>query len=217
MDIRADLHIHTVLSPCGDLEMSPENILHFAQIQGLNMIGITDHNSTRQAPIIRDYGKTKGIFVLTGAEICSKEEVHALTFFETDEQLTIFQHYLDVHLPDIPNDPEKFGFQVVVDPEEQIIYEEPKLFIPAHIDKPCFSILSQLGFVPPDLRYDALELSSHTSLSKFLSGHPELKSASFIQSSDAHYPGDIGKIYTQLKIEDFSFKNIRQSIRNLIT
>ena len=93
MDIRADLHIHTVLSPCGDLEMSPENILHFAQIQGLNMIGITDHNSTRQAPIIRDYGKTKGIFVLTGAEICSKEEVHALTFFETDEQLTIFQIY----------------------------------------------------------------------------------------------------------------------------
>ena len=134
---------------------------------------------------------------------------------------------------------EKFGFQVVVDPEEQIIYEEPKLlisalnqsleeiahkvrqldgiFIPAHIDKPCFSILSQLGFVPPDLRYDALELSSHTSPSKFLSGHPELKSASFIQSSDAHYPGDIGKIYAQLKIEDFSFKNIRQSIRNLIT
>ena len=107
MDIRADLHIHTVLSPCGDLEMSPENILHFAQIQGLNMIGITDHNSTRQAPIIRDYGKTKGIFVLTGAEICSKEEVHALTFFETDEQLTIFQHYLDVHLPDIPNEPEE--------------------------------------------------------------------------------------------------------------
>ena len=101
MDIRADLHIHTVLSPCGDLEMSPENILYFAQVQGLNMIGITDHNSTRQAPIIRDYGKTKGIFVLTGAEICSKEEVHALTFFETDEQLTIFQHYLDVHLPDI--------------------------------------------------------------------------------------------------------------------
>lgn len=82
MDIRADLHIHTVLSPCGDLEMSPENILHFAQIQGLNMIGITDHNSTRQAPIIRDYGKTKGIFVLTGAEICSKEEVHALTFLD---------------------------------------------------------------------------------------------------------------------------------------
>ena len=86
MDIRADPHIHTVLSPCGDLEMSPENILYFAQVQGLNMIGITDHNSTRQAPIIRDYGKTKGIFVLTGAEICSKEEVHALTFFETDVQ-----------------------------------------------------------------------------------------------------------------------------------
>ena len=59
MDIRADLHIHTVLSPCGDLEMSPENILHFAQIQGLNMIGITDHNSTRQAPISVIMGKRK--------------------------------------------------------------------------------------------------------------------------------------------------------------
>ena len=72
MDIRADLHIHTVLSPCGDLEMSPENILHFAQIQGLNMIGITDHNSTRQAPIIRDYGKTKGIFGTTRKNSASR-------------------------------------------------------------------------------------------------------------------------------------------------
>lgn len=237
MEIRADLHIHTVLSPCGDLEMSPENILYHARQKGLELIGITDHNSTRQASIIREYGKEKGIYVLTGTEINSKEEIHALAFFETDEQLQTFQQYLDVHLPNIPNNPEKFGYQVVADREENIIYEEPRLlisalnqsieaiekevhrlkgiFIPAHIDKPCYSLLSQLGFIPPDLHFEALELSAHTTISRFLSEHPELKSAPFIQSSDAHYPEDIGKIHTQLQVEDLSFESIRQAIQNL--
>ena len=87
MDIRADLHIHTVLSPCGDLEMSPENILYFAQVQGLNMIGITDHNSTRQAPIIRDYGKTKGIFVLTVLKMGNAREGNIWITLQTHKNI----------------------------------------------------------------------------------------------------------------------------------
>lgn len=237
MEIHADLHIHTVLSPCGDLDMSPVNIVSTALEKGLQLIGITDHNSTRQAPLIRDYGREQGLFVLTGAEVTTEEEAHCLAFFPNDRMLAEFQAYLDVHLPFIPNNPEKFGYQVVADTQDQILYEEKKLlisaldrnieqvekkvhelqgiFIPAHIDKARFSILSQLGFIPTDLTYDALEISSHTTYRAFLKEHPELKTAPFIQSSDAHYRQDIGKVFTSLLLKELSFESIGEAIRNL--
>lgn len=237
MLIHADLHIHTTLSPCGDLEMSPTRIIAMARQRNLGIIGITDHNSTRQAGIIRELGKEKGIWVLTGVEITTSEEAHCLAFFGCDDSLGAFQAYLDRHLPDIPNKPEKFGYQVVANVQEEIIYEEKKLliaaldqnlreiekkvrecdgiFIPAHIDKPRFSILSQLGFIPPDLHYDALEVSANTTPGIFAGQHPELKNASFIHSSDAHYPEDIGKVSTSLSLSEISFPTIRKALGRL--
>lgn len=235
MTIKADLHMHTVLSPCGDLDMSPANIIRIAGEKGLGIIGITDHNSTRQSTIIRDLGKKNGIFVLTGAEITTQEEVHCLAFFPNDVLLNEFQNYLDNHLPPIANNPEKFGYQVVVNPLDEIIFQEEKLlisaldqnigeveqkvrelqgiFIPAHIDKSRFSILSQLGFIPRDLHYDALEISPHMTIDTFLQGHPELRTSSFIWSSDAHYPQDIGKVFTLLQPASLTFESVRAAIR----
>lgn len=235
--LRADLHIHTVLSPCGDLEMSPFSILETARKKNLNIIGITDHNSTRQSKIIRDAGKNFGIFVLTGAEVTTQEEAHCLAFFADDTRLDRFQKYLDIHLPDFPNNPGKFGYQVVVDLEDQILYEEKKLlisaldqsieeveryvhsldgiFIPAHIDKSRFSILSQLGFVPPDLSCEALELSPHCNLVSFFQAHPELAAYSFTQASDAHYLQDIGKSFIQFNLNEISFTAIRTAMQQL--
>lgn len=237
MNIRADLHLHTVLSPCGDLDMSPRNIIRAARERGLKLIGITDHNSTRQAAIIRDLGREQGIHVLTGAEVTTQEEIHCVVFLPDDCLLREFQAYLDAHLPDIPNDPDKFGYQVVADPDDNILYEEPRLllsalnqpiekierkvhelqgiFIPAHIDKPRFSILSQLGFIPPDLPFDALELSPHTSPEQFLKANKYLNGKPFIQSSDAHYLEDIGKVSTLLQTPDFTFEHLRTALHNL--
>ena len=79
---RADLHIHTVLSPCGDLEMSPVNIVQKAKERSLNILGISDHNSTLHAPLIKKLAAKEGILVLMGAEVTTKEEVHCLCFFE---------------------------------------------------------------------------------------------------------------------------------------
>lgn len=216
--------------------MSPATIVRIAGEKGLDIIGITDHNSTRQAGIIRDYARTKGIFVLTGAEINSREEVHGLTFFPDDDRLSEFQAYLDRYLPSIPNNPEKFGYQVVAGIQDEILYEEEKLlitgldrsieqiekkvheldgiFIPAHIDKSRFSILSQLGFIPSDLNCDALELSCHASYSDFIRLYPRLQKMPFIQSSDAHYPQDIGKASVLLQADDLSFDSIRKAIHN---
>lgn len=233
--VQADLHLHTVLSPCGDLEMSPSAILETAKAKKLGIVGITDHNSTRQAGIIRDMGRETGIFVMTGAEVTTREEAHCLAFFPADEPLNLFQRYLDAHLPDFPNDPDKFGYQVVADRNDHIIYEEKRLlisaldqsleeierqvhaldgiFIPAHIDKSRFSILSQLGFIPPGLRCDALELSPYSSYDVFIKTYPYLKKYPFIRSSDAHYLKDIGKTSTFLMLEEISFSAIRQFLR----
>ncbi len=101
---KSDLHIHTVLSPCGDLEMSPTAIVDRALERGLDMIAISDHNTTRQVKVTQKVGKEKGLFVLGGVEVTSQEEAHCLCFFETDEQLDQMQAFLDEHLPKIPND-----------------------------------------------------------------------------------------------------------------
>lgn len=214
--------------------MSPVNIVYKALEKGLDIIGITDHNSTRQSIIIRDYAQEKGIFVLTGAEVTTREEAHCLVFFRNDQLLAEFQSYLDRHLPFLPNDPEKFGYQVVADTQDRILYEEKKLlisaldqsieeiekevhrleglFIPAHIDKSRFSILSQLGFVPPDLNCDALEISAHTNYADFISSHQMLREYPFIHSSDAHYPEDIGKVSMLVEADELSFQAIAAAI-----
>jgi PHP family Zn ribbon phosphoesterase len=233
---RADLHIHTSLSPCGDLQMSPANIVAEALRKGLDVIGITDHNCTRQAKLIKEIGEKLGLFVLCGAEVSSKEEVHSLTFFPDFETLDVFQEYLDAHLPKIQNVPNTFGYQVCVNENEDIIFEEERLlisglnqtieqieqkvhelgglFIPAHINRPSYSIISQLGFVDAELRVDALELSRLTSVEAFIKKNKYLKDYTFIQNSDAHVVNDIGAIYTEFVMQHRSFDEIKMALSN---
>jgi 3',5'-nucleoside bisphosphate phosphatase len=234
---RADLHIHTVLSPCGDLEMSPVNIVTQAAHKGLDIIGITDHNSTRHCSLIARMAEDKGIFVMQGAEITTKEEVHCLAFFENTDALEKFQGFLDANLPEIMNDPKIFGYQVQVDENEIVIYEEKKLltnaisksigevelfvhslkglFIPAHINRQKNSIYSQLGFLPENMKADALEISRVSSPEHFASGHPEINRFSLIRCSDAHYLEDVGAGYTDFNISIPSFQEIRMALQGI--
>jgi 3',5'-nucleoside bisphosphate phosphatase len=231
---RADLHIHTVLSPCGDLDMSPGNIVSEAAKKGLDIIGITDHNTTRHCKLIKRLAQKKEIFVMQGAEVTTREEVHCLAFFENTDALNKFQEFLENNLPDIPNDPEIFGHQVQVDENEIIIYEEKRLlvnaisksikeveafvhsleglFIPAHIDRKKNSIYSQLGFLPENMKADALEVSRMSSPEQFSSSHPEINEFPLIRCSDAHYPENIGTAYTDFYIEKTSFSEIRMAL-----
>ena len=126
---KADLHTHTVLSPCGDLEMSPRNIIQRAKEKKIDILGITDHNSTRNCKVLEDLAKDHDILVLKGAEVNSKEEIHCLTFFEKDEELFEFQDYLERHLTEVKNDVKKFGYQVVVDRDDHILDEVELLLI----------------------------------------------------------------------------------------
>ena len=232
---RADLHIHTVLSPCGDLEMSPVNIVSEAAMKGLDIIGITDHNTTRHCELINKLAAEKGIFVMQGAEVTTKEEVHCLAFFENTDALKKFQEFLDHNLPEIMNDPTKFGYQVQVDENDNVVYEEKKLlinaisksfeeteafthsmngiFIPAHINRKKNSIYSQLGLLPRNLNVDALEVSKATTPEQFASIHPEINGFPLIRNSDAHWPGDIGTAFTVFFLKKPSFAEIRLALK----
>lgn len=233
---RADLHLHSVLSPCGDLEMSPINLVEQAKLRGLEIIGITDHNSTKHSALVKELALREGIFCLCGAEVTSKEEAHLLCFMPDEATLQELQDYLDFHLIKVPNNTKYFGEQLVVSEQEEILSEEPFLlinaidqdvnqishfvmerggiFIPAHINRSAFSLASQLGFVPPDLYFHALEISRYISLKEFLAENPYLSKSSFIQSSDAHFPVDVGSVFTNFYLENPNFEEIKMALQN---
>lgn len=232
---RADLHIHSVLSPCGDLDMSPVRIIQEAKNKNLDIIGITDHNSTIHSSLMIELGKKEGISVFPGVEVNTREEVHCLAFFENVENTNKFQEFLDQNLPKIKNNPERFGEQLIVNEKEEILGEVENLliagltlsieeiekeihrlngiFIPAHVDRPMNGIYSQIGFLPDDLEIDAFEVSASVSLSALLERRPELRTAVLISNSDAHYPEQIGQVITEYYLNEPTFIEWKKALR----
>jgi len=224
---RADLHIHSVLSPCGDLEMSPRRIVARAVEMGLDIIAVTDHNHTGHARLTRRLGEKHGIWVVYGAEVNTREEVHCLTFFDTDQQLEDFQMQLERYLPMVPNDPHLFGDQVIVDEDEHIlseirhslypglslgisdmtglVHELGGLFVPAHVDRPMNGLYIQLGLFPDGLEVDAVEISRNTDPAGIRKQHSELESYRLLRNSDAHYPEHIGRAYNMMSMKAKTF------------
>ncbi|QQS50173.1 MAG: PHP domain-containing protein [Bacteroidota bacterium] len=234
---RADLHVHSVLSPCGDLDMSPTRIIREAKQKKLDIIGISDHNTSLHAELMVELGKKEGIVVFPGVEISTLEEVHCLAFFETIEATKTFQKFLDEHSAQIANNPSRFGEQFVVNEKEEIIGEVEDLlimgltasieeverkvhslkgvFIPAHIDRKITSIFSQIGFIPPGLQIDALEFSAATSRETVLNQRPELETYSLITNSDSHYPDQLGRAFTEYYLQEPSFNEWKMALNNI--
>lgn len=214
--------------------MSPVNIVERAAAIGLNIIAVTDHNSTLHGPVTNRLAEKKGIMVVYGAEVTTKEEVHCLCLFENDEQRKNFQGFIDNNLPKIQNNISIFGHQLIVDENEEIleeiesllitglivgideierkVHELDGLFIPAHIDRPKYSLTSQLGFIPNDLKFDALEISRNISLAKANQTFSYIKNARFIRTSDAHNIDQIGTNPSTLKMEELNWNELKKAI-----
>lgn len=231
----ADLHIHSVLSPCGDLDMSPGAIVDRAAQKGLDIIAVTDHNHTGHAKLARKLGAEKDIWVVYGAEVTTREEVHCLTFFDTDKQLDQFQEELDQNLPRIANDRDLFGEQLIVDEKERIISELSfslypglkwgitetanavhrlgGLFVPAHVDRRMNGLYAQLGFLPETLEIDGVEISRKSDRTGILQDHPELEEYQLLQNSDAHFVEDIGRCFSRIHMRERSFEEFGMALR----
>ncbi|MDX9902803.1 MAG: PHP-associated domain-containing protein [Bacteroidales bacterium] len=223
--IRADLHIHSLLSPCASLEMTPREIISRAQARGLDMIAVSDHNSTLHCELTVALGEKAGIKVLRAAEVTSAEDVHSLVILPDEPARTSFQQWIDSRSARIPHNPDIFGDQVVIDENENIIMEikhfltaalnasideveaaahrHGGLFIPAHIDRPSMSITSQLGFIPDDLYIDAVEVVGRTADLLY----------PVIRNSDAHIPEHIGRRHTEYMLDHPSFEELTMALR----
>lgn len=232
-NLMADLHIHSVLSPCGSLEMSPKRILEKAQSLGLNLISITDHNSIENSLVTEKLAKKYGINYLFGMEVQTKEEIHVLIYFDKFEDIYEVYKIVYENLPDIENKPEIFGDQVIVDEDENIIKFEEKmllnstnlsikelneivlekggLFIPAHIDSETFSIISQIGFIPNNLEIDFLEITYLTQKEEFLKVNTDYLKYKYVSFSDAHYLNDIGRSITIFEVDSPSTSSLKKS------
>ena len=231
---RADLHMHTCLSPCGDWDMTPRAVVEKSVEKNLDIIAVTDHNTAENAGAAMEKGRALGLTVLPGMEICSEEEAHVIALFESLESALAMQNFVYDHLKG-ENNPDIFGYQVVANADDEVIDQNPHLLIgavsvdlntlvdkihelgglavAAHIDKSAFSIPSQLGFIPPDLPLDAVEVSFRSrpedSGQKLLMG---LK-IPCITSSDAHYPGEIGRVSTKFYMKSPCIREIRLALQ----
>lgn len=180
--ILADFHIHTLLSPCAEIEMTPHHIVMRAAEFGIGAVAITDHNASANALAAVKAGERYGVKVFPGMEVECLEEAHIVVLFDTLKQLNAWQQQVDGKMNGLLNNAEKFGGQFVVDDDDNFIREEERLLlaplrmtaaevvheagrlggmsIAAHIDRPSYSIVGQLGFIEPDFGFAAAEISA---------------------------------------------------------
>ncbi len=216
---KADLHIHTCLSPCADAAMRPSAIINAAIHNRLDIIGVTDHNTAENVPAMQAAARGMGVAVLGGMEICSSEEVHVLAFFDDADALGSMQQVVYENLPG-RNDEDFFGPQHLVDEDDAVIGASDKLLIGAtlltiadvvgairrlgglaiasHVDRQAYGLISQLGLVPPGLPLSALEVSWRCSPDDARAYRTH--NLQIIRSSDAHCLQDVGKAATTFKI-----------------
>ncbi|MEG2549656.1 MAG: PHP domain-containing protein [Erysipelotrichaceae bacterium] len=212
--MRYDLHIHSALSPCADNDMTVNNIVNMAILNNLDLIAISDHNSLAQQTSFASVAKGK-IKILYGVELQTKEEVHVLAYFYEISQVEKMQGYIDEHLIKQENDVDYFGHQYILNEKDEIIKEEKILlissldesietishfvhelggyFVLAHALGRSNSVITQLGFIPFNLCYDAIEVKNEEQHLEIMKSHPWIKSRmKFLYNSDAHRLGDIG-------------------------
>jgi len=232
---RCDLHVHTCLSPCADLDMYPRAVVDKSIEERLDIIAICDHNAMENVRFVLKSVEGKPLTVLPGMEITSSEEVHLLAIFDTFDGLMKIQNIVYDHLPG-KNREEIFGCQAIVNDFDEIegfndrfllgateislleiihhIHGFGGLAIASHIDREGFSILGQLGFIDPDIPLDALEISHRTGIRDARLKYPELSRFPFVESSDAHSIKDIGRGVTTMFLERATISELKMAFEH---
>lgn len=208
-----DLHIHTALSPCGDSDMTPNNIINMALIKGLDVIAITDHNSAKNvSACIECARRAGGLSVIPGMEIETAEEVHMLALFDNEDAVMELDRIMEEKMPPVKNRPDIFGEQIILDADDKPTGSVDNLLvtassldiaeaaalvrslggaaIPAHVDKDSYSVVSNLGFIPEELAFSCVEVKDPSKINR-LSLTNRMDKYLLLHNSDAHYLWDI--------------------------
>lgn len=219
-----DLHVHSCLSPCADDDMTPNNIAGMAALKGLNILALTDHNSTKNCPAFFEACKRQGIIPIAGMELSTAEDIHIVCLFAELEDAMRFGEEIRAHLMPINNRPEIFGNQLILDGADEIIGEEERLLIsatdlpiedavrlakefgahvhPAHIDRQSNGIVAILGDIPQEYGFAVFEMRERASFDKLLPTVEELSEDNILICSDAHHLWDISEAENFVFLDD---------------
>lgn len=200
------------------------------------MIAICDHNSAENVAATKKIGEKENIKVFPGMEVTSSEEVHIIALFDDIDGVIKLQEIVYEHLTPGENKEEFFGEQIIVNEFDEVdgycnrlligattlsletvvdeIHDLGGLAIASHIDRESYSIIGQLGFVPENLRLDAMEISQHMNKTQIIERFPEIKKFPLVCASDAHFLDDIGKATTQFLLEKPTIVEIRKAFNN---
>lgn len=237
MRYKYDFHLHSCLSPCGDNDMTPFNLVNMAKILDLDIIALTDHNTCGNCRSAIEAGREAGIEVLAGMELCTAEEIHVVCLFPALDSAEAFSAEVKKRLFPVKNKPEVFGEQLYMDAVDDILGSEEILLVtasgvtidetpelvrgfggfcyPAHIDRQSFSILSSLGAFPPELGFTCAEATPDADIDALRHEYPGLKKARVMRSSDAHYLENMREAADTIALTECSAKAVIEYLRGL--
>lgn len=233
--ISYDFHIHSCLSPCGDDDMTPGNIVGMASLLGLDAVALTDHNSAKNCPAFLKMAEQFHLIAIPGMELTTAEEVHVLCYFENLEDALAFDRYVEERILPIPNNPQYFGNQILIGEDDEpcgtfdtllisatsisfdqaydLIRSFNGIMVPAHLDKSSTSLLSNLGMIPVDSRFRIAELRNPGLYDQLKADHPYLEKCHILSSSDAHRLDALKEPQNYIHAEERSAEGIFAALR----
>lgn len=232
--ISYDMHIHSCLSPCGDDDMTPGNIVGMAALLGLDAVALCDHNTCKNCPAIMKIAEEFGVIAIPGMELTTAEEVHVLCYFSNLNDALAFDEYVESRILPIPLNPQFFGNQIIIDEDDNpkgtfdtllisatdisfdkaydIIKSFNGIMVPAHLDKSSTSLLSNLGLIPSDSKFKIAELKNPSRYDELRALHPYLNDCHILSSTDAHRLESLKEPQNFLHVEEKSLKGIYDTL-----
>jgi hypothetical protein len=207
-----DLHTHSCLSPCGDADNTPNNLLGMASISGIDILALTDHNTAKNCPAFFEAAERYGVIPVAGMELTTSEDIHVVCLFETLDEAMAFDKEIESRRIPIKNKAHIFGDQLIMDKDDNVtgieellltnattisIEDAPTLVksfggvcYPAHIDRVSNGIITVLGAIPPTPHFDCIEIRDPELIEEYKEKYG-IGDKTIITSSDAHRLTDI--------------------------
>lgn len=201
--------------------MTPATIAGMCRLAGLEVAALTDHNTCGNCPAFCAAAAAYGLLAIPGMELCTLEEVHVVCLLPDLERAMDFSGAVYDRLTGLENDPAIFGPQVYMDADDNVLGEERRMLAgassigvyevrelveryggvayPAHVDRPSFSLLSNLGLWDPGLGFPLAEVSAQCP-PDFLKTRRDMEGVRAITGCDAHYLDQIAEAHQVMEV-----------------
>ncbi len=233
-----DLHMHSCLSPCADSDMTPANIAGMSYISKLDIVALTDHNSSKNCPAFFKAASSYGIIPIAGMELTTSEDIHMVCLFEQLKAALDFDESLNPYRLKIKNNTSVYNPQRVMDEEDKIIEVVENLLspsvmltiedayematsmgavcYPAHVDRQSNSVIAILGDLPEDIPFNCAEFAHEQNIDEFIKNYPSLSGKRVILGSDAHALTMIKDRRAYFELEGNSNEEVRRHLFEIL-